>query len=129
MESRLTIVLSDQELTALRDVARQELRAMRDQVRLIVRKDLERRGLLQCENADADRPGLGMRRERMKVIVGRATSIELSGDGGTTWTELLDTMTEPGKLSTRQDGISFNCTVDYIDPGLLFYLQLQEYAR
>jgi aminoglycoside/choline kinase family phosphotransferase len=57
MESRLTIVLSEEEREALQSIAQHELRAMRDQVRLIVRRDLERRGLL-LPGQDAEAVGV-----------------------------------------------------------------------
>ena len=46
MESRMTIVLSDEERAALRRASQQELRTMRDQARHLLRLELERRGLL-----------------------------------------------------------------------------------
>jgi len=53
MESRMTIVLSDEERAALRAISARELRAMRDQARYLLRGELERRGLLQ-DGAEAD---------------------------------------------------------------------------
>ncbi len=46
MQSRLTVTLSDQERKALRIVAESEMRALNDQARYILRRELERRGLL-----------------------------------------------------------------------------------
>lgn len=54
MESRMTIVLSDQEREALRAISQRELRPMRDQARFLLRSELERRGLLQ-EREGTDR--------------------------------------------------------------------------
>jgi len=46
---RLTIFLSEEEREALSTVAKAEMRFPRDQVRHIVRKELERRGLLPAD--------------------------------------------------------------------------------
>ena len=45
-ESRMMIVLSDQERNALREISQQELRGMREQARYLLRSELRRRGLL-----------------------------------------------------------------------------------
>ena len=45
--TRLLIYLSDEEKSALQTVAQDEMRGLREQTRLIVRRELERRGLLQ----------------------------------------------------------------------------------
>ena len=47
--TRITISLSDPEKMALRRLASNEFREPRDQARLILRKELERKGLLQIE--------------------------------------------------------------------------------
>lgn len=46
MVNRLTITLEQPEYSALLKVAMSELRAPQDQVRFILRRELERRGLL-----------------------------------------------------------------------------------
>jgi hypothetical protein len=46
MPSELTVTLSDQECEALRALAKFEMRTLNDQIRFILRRDLERRGLL-----------------------------------------------------------------------------------
>ena len=47
--TRLLIYLSDEEKTALQAIANREMRGLREQTRLIVRQELERRGLLVIE--------------------------------------------------------------------------------
>lgn len=54
MLQRLTINLSKPEQEALEKFAAMELRDMRDQVRFILRQDLERRGFLQPSNSPSD---------------------------------------------------------------------------
>lgn len=46
MSTRMTIVLSKDEAEALTAIARDELREPRDQLRLLLREELSRRGLL-----------------------------------------------------------------------------------
>jgi len=46
MLQRMTIYISEPEKAALKVIADEELRDIRTQARLLVRKDLERRGLL-----------------------------------------------------------------------------------
>lgn len=43
---RMTIFLDEEESVAIQAIAQQELRFPRDQVRFILRRELERRGLL-----------------------------------------------------------------------------------
>lgn len=43
---RITLFLSTQEMDALESIAAMELRGFREQARLIIRQELERRGLL-----------------------------------------------------------------------------------
>lgn len=45
MAQRLIITLSDQERVALERLARAEIRPLRDQVRLLVREEAQRRGV------------------------------------------------------------------------------------
>jgi len=52
--TRLTISLKDQERMALCALAAQEFRDPRAQAALIIRQELERRGLLQPELSSAD---------------------------------------------------------------------------
>jgi hypothetical protein len=47
MEEGITLSLSNQEREALRALAKFEMRTIDDQARFIIRRDLERRGLLQ----------------------------------------------------------------------------------
>ena len=47
MNSRMVIILSESERLALIELARQEMRYPREQVRLILRRELEARGLLK----------------------------------------------------------------------------------
>ena len=47
--SRIVIILAEQERKALVELARHEMRYPRDQVRLILRQELERRGLIEPE--------------------------------------------------------------------------------
>jgi hypothetical protein len=44
--SRIMIYISDEEINALRVLAKEEFRELRSQVAFIIRKELERRGLL-----------------------------------------------------------------------------------
>ena len=46
MLSRLSVTISDGERKALQALAEYELRGINEQARLIIRRDLERRGLL-----------------------------------------------------------------------------------
>ena len=46
MQSRLTVILSENERRALQSVAERELRPLRDQARYILREVLTQRGLL-----------------------------------------------------------------------------------
>ena len=57
---RVTITLQEEEKDALLVLAEQEKRDPRRQAALIIRQELERRGLLQCDAGDAHRPGLGV---------------------------------------------------------------------
>lgn len=50
MLSRLVITLNEAERNALQAIAASELRDMREQVRFILRSDLERRGLLSDDS-------------------------------------------------------------------------------
>lgn len=43
---RLQIILTEPEVSAIRALAEVELRPMRDQIRFLLRQDLQRRGLL-----------------------------------------------------------------------------------
>ena len=63
---RFTVNLLQDERQALILLAQEERRDPRDQAALIIRQDLERRGLLQCGDADADRPGLGVNDDHAK---------------------------------------------------------------
>ena len=47
MLTRLTILLSDDERFALQKLGEQEMRGMKDQVRILLRTELERRGFLE----------------------------------------------------------------------------------
>jgi hypothetical protein len=47
MNSRMVIILSESERLALIELARQEMRYPRDQVRVILHRELERLGLLK----------------------------------------------------------------------------------
>jgi len=47
MAQRLIITFSDEETRALEDLARAELRPVRDQLRLLVREEAKRRGVWQ----------------------------------------------------------------------------------
>jgi hypothetical protein len=47
MEEEITLSLSSQEREALRALAKFEMRTIDDQAHFIIRRDLERRGLLQ----------------------------------------------------------------------------------
>ena len=49
-DARITITFTRSERSALMKLAEQELRDPRDQARLILREELERRGLLKQEN-------------------------------------------------------------------------------
>ena len=51
MMPKFTIQISEDELRALKTVADGELRDFRDQARLIIRSELERRGFLPVEEA------------------------------------------------------------------------------
>lgn len=51
---RLQIILNSAEGAALTRLANQELREPRDQIRLIVRRELERRGLLVSQTQSAE---------------------------------------------------------------------------
>lgn len=46
MMSRIQIYLADDERKALQQLAIDEMRGLRDQIRFVLRQDLERRGLL-----------------------------------------------------------------------------------
>ncbi|MBN1889461.1 MAG: hypothetical protein JW850_15815 [Thermoflexales bacterium] len=54
--TRITIALEQRERAALMQLARQELRDARDQVRHILRQELERRGLLPTEGTPSTPP-------------------------------------------------------------------------
>jgi hypothetical protein len=49
MQSRLTVILSDNERKALQTAAERELRPLRDQARYLLREALEKRGLLKAQ--------------------------------------------------------------------------------
>lgn len=54
MQSKMTIVLSDQEREALQHVARQELRGISSQARHMLRFELSRRGFLPIAEGEHD---------------------------------------------------------------------------
>ena len=56
--------LIGEEAEAIKNLSAQNLRRPTEQVRFIIRRELERRGLLQCEAGDADRPGLEVNDDR-----------------------------------------------------------------
>jgi len=49
MMPRFTVYISDDELKALKTAAASELRDFRDQARLLIKTELERRGLLETD--------------------------------------------------------------------------------
>lgn len=55
-ETRLTVLLSGEERTALVKLAESELRDPRNQIRLILRQELESRGLLSAERPPLSHP-------------------------------------------------------------------------
>lgn len=52
--------LIGEEAEAIKNLSAQNLRRPTEQVRFIIRRELERRGLLQCETAEAGRPSVGV---------------------------------------------------------------------
>lgn len=54
MMTRITITLLDCERDALRILAEREFRDMRSQAALIIRQELERRGLIEREETEGD---------------------------------------------------------------------------
>ncbi len=56
MLERLTISLSESERVALQRVAESDLRSIRDEARLFLRRELQRRGFLESEVSLDQRP-------------------------------------------------------------------------
>ena len=56
MPSRITIVFAQSERAALDELARREYRDVRQQAAVIIRRELQRRGLLPADNTPDARP-------------------------------------------------------------------------
>ena len=57
MMTRIQVYLSDEERKALQEIAENEMRGLREQIRFVLHQDLARRGLLAAQDAQKSQSG------------------------------------------------------------------------